>query len=116
MPTAPRVSILVCLSCCLLGSGLAATAIQTPAVPLAERVRGAELVVVGRVASVAPGWQVNEFGERLIVSVVRVVVNETLVALVMGLVGVVRKIDSTLGATGVSRSSSASKRGTSQLR
>jgi hypothetical protein len=78
MPTAPRVSILVCLSCCLLGSGLAATAIQTPAVPLAERVRGAELVVVGRVASVAPGWQVNEFGDRLIVSVVRVVVNETL--------------------------------------
>jgi len=78
MPTAHRLPIIVCLSCCLLESGLAATAVQTPAVPLAERTRGAELVVVGRVASVAPGWQVNEFGDRLIVSVVRVVVNETL--------------------------------------
>ena len=81
MPTAHRVPIMVCLSLCLLGSDVAARAaraIQTTAVPLAERARGAELVVVGRVASVAPGWQVNEFGDRLIVSVVRVVVNETL--------------------------------------
>ena len=81
MHTAHRVPIIVCLSLCLLGSGVAARAaraIQTTAVPLAERARGAELVVVGRVASVAPGWQVNEFGDRLIVSVVRVVVNETL--------------------------------------
>ena len=78
MPTSHRVSTIVCLSCCLLGSELAARAMQTTAVPLAERARGAELVVVGRVASVAPGWQVNEFGDRLIVSVVRVVVNETL--------------------------------------
>ena len=48
------------------------------AVPLAERARGAERVVVGRVASVTPQWQVNEFGDRLIVSVVRVTVTETL--------------------------------------
>ena len=84
MPTAFRVPIIVCLGWCLLGSGVAARTagaarvIQTTAVPLAERARGAEIVVVGRVASVAPGWQVNEFGDRLIVSVVRVVVNETL--------------------------------------
>ena len=81
MPRAHRVPFIVCLSLCLLGSDVAARAaraIQTTAVPLAERARGAELVVVGRVASVAPAWQVNEFGDRLIVSVVRVVVNETL--------------------------------------
>ena len=48
------------------------------AVPLAERARGAERIVVGTVASVGPVWRVNEFGDRLIVSVVRVTVNETL--------------------------------------
>src|SRR5215213_9030677 len=47
-------------------------------VPLTERTRGAERVVVGRVASVTPEWQVNEYGDRLIVSVVRVDVSETL--------------------------------------
>ena len=78
MPTANRVPIIVCLCCGLLGSDLAARANQAAPVPLAERARGAERVVVGRVASVAPAWQVNEFGDRLIVSVVRVVVNETL--------------------------------------
>ena len=78
MPTANRVPIIVCLCGCLLGSNLAARANQATPVPLAERARGAERVVVGRVASVAPVWQVNEFGDRLIVSVVRVVVNETL--------------------------------------
>jgi len=48
------------------------------AVPLAERARAAERVVVGRVMSVSPEWQVNEFGDRLIVSIVRVRVTETL--------------------------------------
>ena len=74
---ADRVSIVVPVLC-LLGSGLAAGANQATPVPLAERARGAERVVVGRVASIAPVWQVNEFGDRLIVSVVRVVVSETL--------------------------------------
>ena len=77
MPTANRVAIVVCLCGGLIGSGLVAGA-QAPPVPLAERARGAEVVIVGRVASVAPVWQVNEFGDRLIVSVVRVAVNETL--------------------------------------
>ena len=77
MRTAKRISIIVCLCGGLLGFGRDASANQAP-VPLAERARGAELVVVGRVASVAPAWQVNEFGDRLIVSVMRVVVTETL--------------------------------------
>jgi hypothetical protein len=71
------VSSLVCLGAVLLGSDVAIKADQTP-VPLADRARGAESVVVGRVASVAPRWQVNQFGDRLIISVVRVVVSETL--------------------------------------
>lgn len=78
MATANRAPILVCLCCGLLGSGLAVRANQATPVPLAERARGADRVVVGRVASVAPVWQVNEFGDRLIVSMVRVVVSETL--------------------------------------
>jgi hypothetical protein len=51
---------------------------QGPAVPLADRARGAERVVVGRVASVAPEWRINEFGDRLITSIVHVQIEETL--------------------------------------
>lgn len=47
-------------------------------VPSAERARGAERVVVGRVASVTPAWRDTDFGDRLITSVVRVTVDETL--------------------------------------
>jgi len=47
-------------------------------VPLGERARGAERVVVGRVSAVTPVWLDNDFGDRLITSVVRVVVDETL--------------------------------------
>jgi hypothetical protein len=47
-------------------------------VPMVERARGAAEIVVGRVTAVNPVWQVNEFGDRLIVSVVRVAVDETL--------------------------------------
>ena len=56
----------------------AAFAQDAPPVPLAERARGAERVVVGRVASVSPVWQVNEFGDRLIVSILGLAVDETL--------------------------------------
>ena len=51
---------------------------QERAVPLETRARGAERVIVGRVASVDAAWQVNDFGDRLIVSAVRVTVDETL--------------------------------------
>ncbi len=78
MAIATRAPVIVCLSFGLLGSGLAAGTNQGSPVPLAERARGAERIVVGRVASVAPVWQVNEFGDRLIVSMVRVAVSETL--------------------------------------
>lgn len=46
--------------------------------PLADRASGAEHVVIGRVTAVDPQWQVTDFGDRLIVSVVRVAVSETL--------------------------------------
>jgi hypothetical protein len=51
---------------------------QTAPVPIRERARGAERVAVGRVAAVTPAWQVNEFGDRLIVSTVRLTVDENL--------------------------------------
>jgi hypothetical protein len=51
---------------------------QEASVPLADRARGAERVVVGRVTAVSPTWSVNEFGDKLIVSVVTVAVDETL--------------------------------------
>jgi len=47
-------------------------------VPVADRARGAEQVVVGHVSSVTPVWRENDFGDRLIISVVHVVVDETL--------------------------------------
>ena len=72
-----RWSIVVLLILGLWAPARSLAADQVP-VPLAERARGAERVVVGRVASVTPEWQVNQFGDRLIVSVVRVTVSETL--------------------------------------
>jgi hypothetical protein len=71
-----RFPISACLTVAVFGFSQTLSA-QVP-VPLAERARGAERVVVGRVASVAPQWQVNEFGDRLIVSRLRVTVSETL--------------------------------------
>jgi hypothetical protein len=64
----------------LLCIGIAASALAQDAivVPLAERARGAERVVLGRVTTVEPVWRTNEFGDRLIVSVVNVAVDETL--------------------------------------
>jgi hypothetical protein len=47
-------------------------------VPAAERARDADRVVVGHVTSIAPVWQTNDFGDRLIVSIVHVAVEETL--------------------------------------
>jgi hypothetical protein len=62
---------------CLLAAQLSTRA-QDATLPLAERTRGAERVVVGRVSSVNPIWRTNEFGDRLIVSIVNVTVDETL--------------------------------------
>ena len=72
-------SRLVAAALCLLCSPFAATThAQESPIPLAERARGAERVVVGRVTAVNPAWRTNEFGDRLIVSVVTVAVDETL--------------------------------------
>jgi hypothetical protein len=71
----PLALVFLCVVWLVTGRTLVA---NQQAAPLVERARGAERVVVGRVASVAPIWQVNEFGDRLIVSVVNVVVDETL--------------------------------------
>jgi len=51
---------------------------QDAPVPLVERTRGAERVVVGHVTAVSPLWQTNAFGDRLIVSIVSVAIDETL--------------------------------------
>jgi hypothetical protein len=75
----PRpVSAVICLLACLLGCGVVVEADQDAGVSLTDRTRTAERVVVGRVSSVSPVWRQNEFGDRLIVSVVRVAVEETL--------------------------------------
>jgi hypothetical protein len=71
-----RVPISACFAIAVFG--FSQTISAQVAVPLADRARGAERVVVGRVASVTPEWQVNEFGDRLIVSRLRVTVSETL--------------------------------------
>ena len=47
-------------------------------VPIADRARGAERVVVGRVVGVEPVWRTNDYGDRLIVSIVHLVVDETI--------------------------------------
>ena len=64
----------------VLMAQVAATAVaqDSVAVPLVERARGANQIVVGRVATVNAAWHVNEFGDRLIVSTLHVVVDETL--------------------------------------
>ncbi len=67
------------LAITLLGPAAALVAAQDSVnVPLADRHRGAERVVVGRVLSVTGVWRQNEFGDRLIYSVLHVSVDETL--------------------------------------
>jgi len=68
-------TVLVCCSLAYL--------FETPAqaqreVPHGERARGAEQVVVGHVSSVTAVWRNNDFGDRLITSIVHVIVEETL--------------------------------------
>jgi hypothetical protein len=43
-----------------------------------ERINGSSRVVVARAAKVTPGWRVNQYGDRLIVSRVLLQVEETL--------------------------------------
>jgi hypothetical protein len=73
-----RPSFCAGLAACVAGLSLQLHASGNVPVPLRERTRGSERVVVGRVASVRPQWKVNDYGDRLIVSVVHVAVDETL--------------------------------------
>ena len=70
----PRATVLAIWSVVLASTAFA----QDAPVPLSERARGAERVIVGHVTSVNPTWQTNEFGDRLIVSIVTVAIDETL--------------------------------------
>ena len=72
-----RASVIVCLGILLLGETDIVAGQQAP-VPIGDRAQGAERVAVGRVTAVTPAWQVNEFGDRLIVSRVRLAVDEHL--------------------------------------
>jgi hypothetical protein len=69
-----RAAFLICSLACLF----AAPAQAQRQVPHGERARGAEQVVVGRVSTVTTVWRINDFGDRLITSVVHVIVEETL--------------------------------------
>ena len=72
-------TVRVALTLALTAQVAAAAAAQDSVpVPLVERARGAYQIVVGHVSTVNPVWRVNDFGDRLIVSVVHVVVDETL--------------------------------------
>ena len=64
--------------CVVLGASAGLAAQGIGALTLGERARGADRVVVGQVVSVSPAWQINEFGDRLIVSTLRVKVDENL--------------------------------------
>jgi len=55
-----------------------AGASQGRAVPLEERARGASQIVVATVTSVTPRWDVNAYGDRLIISRLSLRVDETL--------------------------------------
>lgn len=70
-----RTTALLCVAALFPNVALQA---QRADVPVMERARGADQVVVGHVSSVTSVWRDNDFGDRLITSIVRVVVDETL--------------------------------------
>ena len=70
-----RATVLVCAVALSAGVTLQG---QRAEAPPAERARGAEQVIIGRVSAVTPVWRDNDFGDRLITSIVRVTVDETL--------------------------------------
>ena len=73
-----RVAVGLCLVAGWPGTPRPTAADQVRPVPLADRARGAERVVVGHVTSVESAWRTNDYGDRLIVSVVHVAVDETM--------------------------------------
>jgi len=79
--TAPTLRLLLSLAVAVLISSLASsnhTLAQGPEIPVTERARRADLVVVGEIETVQSSWRVNEYGDRLIVSALRLGGVETL--------------------------------------
>ena len=72
-----RRSVIVAMAIAGAALGPRAAA-QGPGTPLADRIRGARMVVVAAASTVTPRWQENAFGDRLIVSRVLLRVEETL--------------------------------------
>ena len=71
-----RTSVVVCAIALLFQQAVHAG--QRADVPAGERARGADQVVVGHVSSVTSVWRDNDFGDRLITSILHVTVEETL--------------------------------------
>lgn len=69
-------SALACASALLFQQAVHAG--QRADVPPGERARGSDQVVVGHVSSVTSAWRDNDFGDRLITSILHVTVEETL--------------------------------------
>jgi hypothetical protein len=70
-----RTSVLLCAVALLFDQAVYA---QRGDVPPVERARGSDQVVVGHVSSVTSDWRDNDFGDRLITSILHVTVEETL--------------------------------------
>ena len=62
----------------VIGCGAVAASASGPAIPIQDRARGAERVVVANVADLGATFETNEFGDRLIVSHVTLSVDESL--------------------------------------
>jgi hypothetical protein len=73
-----RTSNWIAMPALLLAATTGAAASGMVPVPVPERVRGAEHVVVAKVTELQASYQQNEFGDQLIVSHVRLQVEETL--------------------------------------
>jgi len=69
-------SMAILVACCGVGTLLVASADTPP--DLRGRMQGADEVVVARVLEVTPRWHANEHGDQLIVSRVRLQVEENL--------------------------------------
>jgi hypothetical protein len=78
----------IALVTCAAAVAVAAPAAQGRVPSLTERARGAERVVVGDVMAATPVWRVTEAGDRLIVTVLRIVARETLKGAVQSTVDV----------------------------
>jgi hypothetical protein len=66
------------LSALALALSTSAAASEAPPVPMADRMRGAERIIVATVHEIHARYQTNEFGDQLIVSNVRLQVEESL--------------------------------------